>query len=214
MKGRSGIRITWLLVLTIVALFHSQLALAHLASTRFGEFYSGILHPITSLVHVIPWLAIGMLGGLHNYTTGHAAATVKMIGLFPLSVFLGLLMGSLFSPVVALHIINLLSFLVVGLLIVSMWPVRPATLLPLTMLLGACHGYANAAEGLSLWQWTLYAAGVTFVAYAVYTISGAVTLWLTKRFSWGTVAIRTLGSWILAIGLMSGGMSLTTSTVI
>jgi len=42
---------------------------AHLVSTRFGELYSGLLHPLTTLLHLVPWACLGLLAGLQRAET-------------------------------------------------------------------------------------------------------------------------------------------------
>jgi hydrogenase/urease accessory protein HupE len=59
-------------------------AAAHLVSTRFGELYSGLLHPLTTLQHLVPWLALGLLGGLQAPRTARWALLA-----FPLAVLAG-----------------------------------------------------------------------------------------------------------------------------
>ena len=53
-------------------------------STRFGEFYAGLLHPLTTLVHFIPWVAFGFFCSLQN-----REVVRRCVWLFPLSVGIG-----------------------------------------------------------------------------------------------------------------------------
>ena len=48
----------WLLLFCLLT---PQCAHAHLVSTRFGEYYAGLLHPVITLSHLIPWLALALV---------------------------------------------------------------------------------------------------------------------------------------------------------
>jgi len=63
MKRRPTGRAGAVAALCLAALFQPAPAAAHLVNTRFGNFYDGMLHPLTAMEHMIPWLAIGLLAG-------------------------------------------------------------------------------------------------------------------------------------------------------
>ena len=169
---------------------------AHLVSTRFGELYSGMLHPLTTLQHLVPWLAVGLLGGLQRPDTGRWALLA-----FPLSVLVGIVLAALAPGFGVAEDLNVLSFVVLGGLIALAFRLGPLPLLSVISLFGISHGYSNAAE-LSGFPWVLYAIGVAFSAYALVALSAGGAQALASGPRWGTIAVRAIGSWIAAAGVM------------
>ena len=188
-----------LMLVPLVAAFllgYAPAAEAHLVSTRFGELYSGILHPLTTLQHLVPWLALGLLGGLQHPETGRWALLA-----FPLAVIAGVVFAALLPGIGFVDDLNVLSFIVIGALVALAYRTGPVALLSLVVLFGLSHGYANAAE-LSGFPWVLYVIGVAFSAYALVALSAGGTQALTAGPAWGTIAVRAVGSWVAAAGVM------------
>lgn len=185
-----------------------QLSYAHLVETRFGEFYSGLLHPSTSLIHAIAWLALGLLAGLQTIKEAK-----KLIVLFPLAVVLGAILASVFSTTtyssqINIEYINLASVVILGAAVVMAKRLSSHTLSGLAVLFGLTHGVANANADLAGNDQILYLVGVMVAAYLFVCLSSAGVVLLTKHFQWGNVAVRAIGSWTLAIGIIFSGFSL------
>ena len=181
----------------------SQPANAHLVSTRFGEFYSGLLHPLTTLTHVVPWIALALLAGAHGKSSAR-----RNLWVFPLSVAAGVLIGA-GSPGLAplLTAVNVSSIAVLGLLLALSRPLPQPLLLLLAVACGLSHGHANAAAGLDAWSLALYTTGVGCAAYLLATLLGAAAAAL-QRHGWGAVSLRAVGSWIFASGILYGSYTL------
>ena len=187
----------------LLCLLLPQWAHAHLVSTRFGEYYAGLLHPVTTLTHVIPWLAIALLAGLQSPAAGRSTLLS-----FPLAVLIGTALGSALPEQAWITMVNMVSFLVLGGLVLSAIALPRHLFTALIITTGLSHGYANGMPelfGNSLW---LYLAGVTSAAYLLVSILTAASHTLIARQSWGIFAIRASGSWIAAIGFMSLAFSL------
>lgn len=176
---------------------------AHLVSARFGEYYSGLLHPAMSLSHVLAWLALAAFAGLR----GPAAGRGVLMAL-PLAVLAGALAGS-WGPLIApVAYFNTGTLVALGLLL-ALAPQMPSRmLLAVAVVAGLSHGYANAAAELAGGERLLYAAGVASAAYVVTALAAAAALMLSRRLRWGAVALRALGSWVAAVGLMVGAATL------
>lgn len=198
-----GKKYSWFYLSTLLLLL-PQSAMAHLVSTRFGEFYSGVLHPLSTLTHLLPWLAVGLVSGLQCQSTAR-----KVLLYFPLSVSLGVLLGSWFSPLPITDALNLLSFSM-ALLAVLTINLRPGIFISLLVLFGLSHGYANGVTDLRGSDLLLYVGGVTVAAYFLLALITAITYVLANGQPWGKVAVRAVGSWIVAIGLLYGGFTLFT----
>ncbi len=180
-----------------------QWADAHLVSTRFGEFYAGILHPVTTLEHMVPWLAIGLLGGLQSLKLGRLALI-----LFPLTVLIGVWFGADWGGEIGwVKTLNLLSFLIFGVLVLMAKPLNEVLFIGLITLFGITHGIGNSASDLVGNQFMLYVAGVVTAAYLMMTLLVAASHQLIQQQLWGAVAVRALGSWIAAVGLIYAGFT-------
>ena len=177
-------------------------ACAHSLSNRVGDFYGGILHPLTALEHVLPFLALGLLAGQQG-----ARAARWMLLVFPL----GLLLGTAFAAVDPADYwvtpLNHLSFVVLGLLLAAAWRIPLALLLTLGALIGLSHGYENGRDLTAGPGLFLFVPGVALVGFIITSLASALTLDLTARADWPRVAVRIAGSWIAAIGIMMIGLA-------
>lgn len=189
--------------LALAALALPREASAHLVSTRFGELYSGFLHPLLSFQHVVPWLGLGLLGGLHAVHIARWSVVT-----LPAGVGLGVLAAGVIPGLAPIAYANLLSFLVVGGLAVSALELSSPSFVALGLVLGLSHGYANGASELGGSAQLLYASGVTLAAYVLVTLVTACARALATRATWGKTALRAMGSWIAAIGVVFGGFTL------
>jgi urease accessory protein len=169
---------------------------------RFGDFYGGLLHPLTALEHVLPFLALGLLAGQQG-----ARAARWLLLTFPL----GLLVGTAFAAVAPagywLTPLNDASFVVLGLLLAAAWRLPLALLIALGLLFGLSHGYENGSAMTAATVPYLFAPGVALSGFIVTALAGAATLALTARADWPRVAVRIAGSWIAAIGIMMIGLA-------
>jgi hydrogenase/urease accessory protein HupE len=193
--------ITFLLALLLMC-FPSH-AYAHLVSTRFGEFYNGMLHPTTTLLHALPWLTLGFLAVFQPLK--HAR---MMTIVFPLALMLGVMFASLSGVIVFVEYINLASILVLGTLVVMGRPMPTSLVIGLTVLFGLSHGHANANLTLAGSPYFLYLCGVMLAAYLSMCLISAGGIVITNKFAWGRTAIRAGGSWILAVGIIFSGFTL------
>lgn len=180
---------------------------AHLVSTRFGEFYNGMLHPLITLAHLLPWLALALLAALQPARLGRWA-----LFFFPMAVLIGCLLAPVFGLApTALTTLAVFSFLVLGLAVASAWSVDRTTFIALILFFGLIHGLGNAdltLRGAAAW---LFAGGVALAAYLVVALGTALGHRLAQHAGWGQVAVRAVGSWIAAIGGIYLTLLLTTS---
>lgn len=175
---------------------------AHLVTARFGDFYSGALHPLTALEHVIPWLAVGLLAGLQEIRTGR-----WMVLVFPVAIFAGTCGSAVWPSMALLSMVNLASFIVLGALVALAWRLPPPVLLGLGAAFGFSHGYENGLAAPPDGKLWLFGVGVTAAGYVIVTLITALTVVITRRRGWPKVAVRAVGSWIGAIGIMLVGLT-------
>lgn len=179
-------------------------AWAHLVSTRFGELYAGLMHPLTTLQHLVPWLGLGLLGGLLRTEASRWALLA-----FPLAVGTGAFVAAVVPQLAGVDGFNLLTFVLLGLLVAISADLGRVFFLSLAVLIGLSHGYANGTTELTGGPLALYVAGVTLAGYLLVTLTMGVTRFVATRAPWGSIAIRAAGSWIVAVGLVFGTYRLT-----
>jgi len=173
---------------------------AHLNSTGLGPIYDGALHLLLSPEDLIPALALALLAGLRGARYGR-------IALFALPV--AWLIGGMAGSVVG-HgngtAAAVASFLLLGTLVAADAHLSWALLTALAVSLGLVHGFVNGAgmgqPGVAV-EALLGLAAVLFVLIAL-----VVACVLELRQPWSRVAVRVLGSWIAASGLLMLGWAM------
>lgn len=177
-------------------------ASAHLVSTRFGEFYGGLMHPLSTLLHLVPWIALGIFGGLLGSDVSR-----RVLIVFPLAVAVGALLAARLPQSDLVFALNAASLAVLGLLAAFELRLGAVAFVGLTVIVGLSHGHANGAAGLSGGALGLYVLGVSVAAYLVVSVATGLSHALTHRTAWGKIAVRAAGSWVVAIGLVFGAYS-------
>lgn len=194
-------------ILFFICFTFAETADAHLVSTRFGEFYSGLLHPLTSLLHVVPWIALGLFAALH----GKRISRWNIV-MFTLSVAVGVVVGWVTNKTSGQNLIfiewtNIFSFVAIGLSLLVAIRV-PKFFYTASILFGVSHGVANGLVNLSGFPFFLYLFGVLTTAWLVMLLVSAGVCFLRERYAWSNLASRVIGSWILASGIIYTGFSL------
>jgi urease accessory protein len=201
MRRRPTSRAGAVAALCIPALLQSAPAAAHLVNTRFGNFYDGMLHPLTAMEHIIPWIALGLLAGLQP------KAGRWMLLSFPIGLALGTVLAIAVPGFAFVTAVNLGSFILIGAFVALALPLPPALLAALAGLLGVSHGYANGmAMNAETNPW-LFTPGAATVGYLVVLLVAAVTAIMANRWGAARIAVRAAGSWIFAIGILMLGTS-------
>ncbi|KAI93422.1 hypothetical protein T281_16830 [Rhodomicrobium udaipurense JA643] len=197
----TGSSLATLLAALAIAVALPEPASAHLVNTRFGNFYDGMLHPLTALEHMVPWLALGMLVGSEP-KTGRLALIA-----FPVGLGLGVAIGCAQPELAFLTTANIVSILVLGALVALTLPLAPFAVGAVAFVIGVSHGYSNGAAMTEAVNPALFAPGVVVAGYITVLIVAAITAILTQRWRAARVGVRALGSWIFAIGVMMLGAS-------
>lgn len=170
---------------------------AHLVSTRFGDFYGGMLHPLTALEHVLPMLALGLLAGLQEARVARWVLVAAPAGLL-----VGLALALALPGLTDVSLVNRGSFVFLGILVALGTRLPTAALCVIGGLFGLTHGYENGValgEGV---ETNLFALGVATAGLVGWTLVAAVTVALVQRAGWARIAVRAAGSWVAAIGVM------------
>jgi ABC-type nickel/cobalt efflux system permease component RcnA/hydrogenase/urease accessory protein HupE len=96
-------------VFAVCGVFLPTTVHAHLVNTNVGEFYAGMMHPLTSSAHLLPMLALALIAGQR----GKHAARATLFA-FPAALLAGTLSGSLLPPFGFFEVMNLILLLGLG----------------------------------------------------------------------------------------------------
>ncbi|MGI9471632.1 MAG: HupE/UreJ family protein [Rubripirellula sp.] len=174
-------------------------ALAHSVSERFGDFYGGMLHPLTAFEHLLAFIAIGLLAGQQQPKEAR-----WILLAFPLGLLAGCLSAFWGLDLSIVIFVNRASFIVVGLLVATAWHVPLSMLVAIGLLLGITHGYENGLGVTDEMTRLLYLPGVVLAGLLLVAIVAGATV--SRHAGWQQIAIRVVGSWIAAIGILMLGL--------
>jgi urease accessory protein len=169
---------------------------AHLVDARFGDFYAGLIHPLSALEHVFPLVAIGLLAGQQG-----AKGARLVLGLFAAGLLAGVVMGHDAPASPWIIYVNGASFIVLGGLVALARRLPLCTLAVLAGVYGLSHGIANGSAMRPEMVVLNFDAGV--VSAGVILVSLGAGIVLSLRRPWTKIAVRVIGSWIAAIGMMT-----------
>ena len=171
---------------------------AHLNSTGMGPIYDGLMHFLMSPEDLVPVLAFALLSGLRGATYGR-----RTLFVLPAAWLLGALSGLAASATNGSAIVSAVWFLLMGGLLALDAKLSLRVTTAIAALLGLYHGYLNGA-GLGL-SFTSAAAllGLIFAVFVLIALAAAFVVQL--QVSWARIAVRVVGSWIFASGLLLMG---------
>jgi hypothetical protein len=171
-------------------------ASAHLVSTGFGPVTDGAWHFTLSPEQFLPMAALALLAGLRG--PAHAR---RVMFILPVACLITMLAG-IALPAGWPPIAMAGAFLLTGGLLAADIKLSPTLIAIFAILLGGVSGSTYGPEdGFPLSS--LGAAFTIFVLLAL--VSSAV---LSLRGGWGVIAVRVLGSWTAATGLLLVGWTL------
>ena len=195
-------------IATAILVASAQAADAHIVASRLGDFYTGALHPLTDLQDLILWVAMGVLAGSLGASKGR-----WLVLAFPLGLLAGLVLGRTTGFVSAGPAADAGMILLLGLLLAAAVRIPTALLCAIAFGLAVMRGAANAGDLGPETNQLLYAAGLVCAGYAAITLTMAATLAFRRAeagtsMAWRGIAIRAVGGWIAAIGIMMVGLAL------
>jgi urease accessory protein len=143
---------------------------------RVGDFYSGMLHPLTPLEFLLSWVALAIFAGQQGRKTALLTLTI-----FPSALVLGASLGTVVPSPAWLPAMNLVLIPILGLAVVLAISFPSSATVILVVLVGLLHGLATIA--------------VLVLAYGI-------GLMRSVKKPWTRIAVRVAGSWITAAGIM------------
>jgi len=170
-------------------------ALAHSVNKRFGDFYGGMLHPLTAMEHLLPIIGLGLLAGQQ----GTKQARWVLL-LFATGMLTGAVVSGYVEPISFVAWFNRFSLIAVGILVAFAARLPFPLLAATALLLGLSHGYENTADISTAVATYLFVPGVVASGIALVAVVAAIAV--SRQAPWQRVAVRVVGSWIAAIGLL------------
>jgi nickel/cobalt exporter len=173
-------------------------ASAHLVNTDVGEFYAGMLHPLTSAEHLLPTLALALLA---IQCGKHAARAALLV--FPLALLAGTMAGSRLPFFAFFHIANLMALVGLGGLLAlgdRLRRIGPETVGALALLTGSILGYRSGIDMAVSKVSYQFIPGVACTGLIVVAL---VAAWIPMARSRSGRTLRTLaGAGFTVLGLV------------
>jgi nickel/cobalt transporter (NicO) family protein len=162
-------------------------ASAHLVNTDVGEFYAGMLHPLTSAEHLLPILALALLAS----QCGKPAARAAVLA-FPMALLVGTLAGSWLPPFAFFHVANLVALVALGGGLVlgdRLIRISPLVVGGLALLTGLILGYRSGIDMAASKVAAQFIPGVALTGLIVVTL---VAAWVPMAAARSGDRLRTL----------------------
>jgi urease accessory protein len=180
-------------------LFGADTAQAHSMVKGVGDFYAGLLHVLTALEHVLPFIALSLLAGQRGFNR----KTEAVLLVFPLALMVGASAALWLAPPPGLAFFNIASAILMGALVAAAWPLPGPLFYALVVVFGLSHGFANGEAVTPTTKAYLFILGVGLSGLAVLAYGTLMVEFLLKRKAgWIHIAVRVAGSWIAAIGVL------------
>ena len=164
-----------------------------------GDFYAGMLHPLTTVEHVLPLAALGLLAGQQQRATA-----LRVIASVPAALAGGAVLALLLPAPPALGAVTVGSMVALGLLVALSAPLPVAVAVSAAALPAAAIGWANAVELAGQVAVGRFIPGVALAGLLVVIYGAGCVRGL--RAPWMRMAFRVLGSWIAAVGVITLGL--------
>jgi nickel/cobalt exporter len=174
-------------------------ASAHLVNTNVGEFYAGMMHPLTSAEHLLPILALALLA---IQCGKHAARTTLLV--LPLALLGGAMAGSRLPPFAFFHFANLTVLVGLGGLLAlgeRLKRIPPSTVGGLALLTGSILGYRSGIDMAASKVGAQFVPGIALTGLIVVALIAA---WVPVASSRRDRTLRTLAG----AGFAVAGMAL------
>ncbi|WP_027556962.1 HupE/UreJ family protein [Bradyrhizobium sp. Cp5.3] len=177
----------------IVALALTQPAFAHDQVGVAGGLFSGLLHPVTGIDHLIAMVAVGIWGA----QLGAPAIWVLPIT-FPLVMAIGGVLGVLRIPLPMPEVVIAVSALVLGVAVATRLRLSFPVAAVIVAVFAVFHGHAHGAELPGSANPMAY--GVGFVTATGLLHLGGIAIGTLTRWPAGERVIQGLGAGIAGLG--------------
>lgn len=193
-------RLAWVSLAVVLVLVPGPVH-AHLVSTGIGTFYDGLIHLYLSPEALLPVLALAVLSGMTGAPTSRIVALA-----FPLAWLAGSVLGLQSTGEQHWPWLTITSFIGLGALIGFGLRLPLMGVIMLAVLTAGTHGFVNASGVGDISAPVTYLAGSVTGVFIPVLIGSACAVSLRRE--WQVIAVRALGSWLAAVGILMLGWSL------
>lgn len=154
----------------VLAVCIASPAQAHMVSADVGDFYAGLLHPLTSPEHWLPMLALALFAG----QVGRAAARAAVLA-FPLALAAGVAAGARFPGPSLSFVADAAGLVVLGLGLAAAPRLTGRTVLAVAaaVALGLVLGWRSGGDLAASAAGWRFAPGVAVTGFAVVAVAAA-----------------------------------------
>jgi hydrogenase/urease accessory protein HupE len=174
---------------------------AHLVTTGLGPVYDGISHVLMSPDDLVPILAMALLAGLNGPGAGR-----RTLFAFTLAWLVGGIAGFAVDQALVPGLATAASFLILGALTAADLRLPSVVVTAIAVVIGLLHGWLNGAGIAEAQREAMALLGIAAVTFVLVALVSALVVSL--RAAWARIAVRVVGSWIAAIGLLMLGWGL------
>ncbi len=178
----------------LIILLVPSVAVAH-PIKGVGDFYAGMLHPLTALEFLLSWIALALFAGQQG-----RKAALMTLGIFPIALVSGAGLALIVQAPAWLPGVNLVVIPLLGLAVALAFSCPSTVTILLVAIVGSLHGLANGSEittSMSAWR---FIPGLAVAA--IVNLTYGIGLVRSLHKPWTRIAVRVVGSWIAAIGIM------------
>lgn len=187
-----------LLLVSLALLPHA--ARAHLVESGFGDFYDGALHLAVTPGDLLVVIGMALLTGMQGPVAARAALA---------SLVTGWAAGALISvilPTVSLDRIAVIAFGALGVLVLLDRRVSRTVVVAIAIAVGIAQGLGAALSVRGQTAGWVWLAGSLTSLIVVATLLAALIVAL--RAPWTRIAVRAVGSWLVAASVLMLGWAL------
>jgi len=173
-------------------------AWAHLVNTHVGEFYAGMMHPVTSSEHLLPTLALALLAG----QCGKHKARVTLLA-FPAALLVGTWAGCLLPPYGFFQVVNLIVLMGLGALLslkLHHSRISPLLMTVLALVTGLVLGYGSGMDMAAAKVAAQFIPGVALTGFILVALVAAWVPVVSSRT--GQTLIRMAGTGFALVGVV------------
>lgn len=184
---------------TVLLLFiRPDAAIAHLVTTGLGPYYDGAVHLLLSPNDLLGLLVVTMLAGLQGIRTARWAVIT-----LPTAWLAAGLIGFYYYSSIDLPWMSVLSFMILGVLVAVNVKLPNVFVSVLAGLFGILHGLLNGSALAAIGSGPRMIIGSVLMVLVIGLLGSAFTVAL--KSAWARIAIRVVGSWVAAVGMLMLG---------
>jgi ABC-type nickel/cobalt efflux system permease component RcnA/hydrogenase/urease accessory protein HupE len=139
-----------------------------MVNTNVGEFYAGMMHPLTSAEHLLPALALALLASLMGKKSARSTLLI-----FPLGLAVGILTGYLFPALDFIRLAGLLLLVVLGVMLSLKRDYAVLSIQILAAVTGLILGYRSGIDMAAAEAGFQFPPGVVLTGFIIIALVAA-----------------------------------------